>query len=266
MRAKRSLFQELRIFLSGCSDRHRLTMSWRSFGHAGVNPSQPCYSHADALPGSVTRVRFARRWRPKAEVDEELHELLRVLTESKRDARHGKSVASAVAVCSICGKPLNANGDCLACLLRTGLEESSENLTGLLAFGDFEVARREDGSFWELGRGAMGVTYLAVDKVLHRRVALKVIEVPSAARGSQAVRDRFLREARAAAALRHPNVAAVLQFGLRRMPAMLLRYGNCRRRNVSGSRAEGWPFDAGQARKSESKFRARIGRGGARFD
>jgi TolB-like protein/Tfp pilus assembly protein PilF len=123
--------------------------------------------------------------------------------------------ASAVAICSICGEPLNANGDCLACLLRTGLEESDARTKRLpsLAFGDFEVARREDGSFWELGRGAMGVTYLAMDKVLHRRVALKVIEVPSAARGSQAVRDRFLREARAAAALRHPNVAAVFQFG-----------------------------------------------------
>jgi adenylate cyclase len=122
--------------------------------------------------------------------------------------------ASAVAICSICGEPLNANGDCLACLLRTGLEESDARTKRLpsLAFGDFEVARREDG-LWELGRGAMGVTYLAMDKVLHRKVALKVIEVPSAARGSQAVRDRFLREARAAAALRHPNVAAVFQFG-----------------------------------------------------
>ena len=59
----------------------------------------------------------------------------------------------------------------------------------------------------------MGVTYLAVDKVLRRRVALKVIEVPEAARGSQSVPERFLREARAAAALRHPNVAAVFQFG-----------------------------------------------------
>src|SRR4030095_3237088 len=57
---------------------------------------------------------------------------------------------------------------------------------------------------------------LAIDKVLHRRVALKVIEVPAAARSSQAIRERFLREARAAAALRHPNVAAVFRFGAAR--------------------------------------------------
>src|SRR5437867_2628924 len=126
------------------------------------------------------------------------------------------SRASGVALCSICGEPLNAKGACVACLLRTGLEESSTFDTkspAPLVFGDFEVARREDGSFWELGRGAFGVTYLAVDNVLRRKVALKVIDVPAAARGSDTVRERFLREARAAAALRHPNVAAIYQFG-----------------------------------------------------
>ena len=80
-------------------------------------------------------------------------------------------------------------------------------------FGDFEIAHREDGSVWELGRGGMGVTYRARDNILHRSVALKVIEVPPGAANSEAVRERFLREARAAGALRHPNVAAVYQFG-----------------------------------------------------
>ncbi len=122
--------------------------------------------------------------------------------------------ASGVAVCSICGEPLNAKGHCLACLLRTGLSEIVvETKSRALTFGDFEVEQHADGSWRELGRGAIGVTYLAADKVLRRRVALKVIEVPAAARASQAVRERFLREARAAAALRHPNVAAVFQFG-----------------------------------------------------
>src|SRR6266536_6190250 len=124
-------------------------------------------------------------------------------------------LASATTVCWACGEPLDAKGDCVACFLRTALDESVVETKQLpsLVFGDFEVEQRPDGFYWELGHGAMGTTYLAVDKVLCRRVALKVIEVPAAARGSEAVRERFLREARAAAALRHPNVAAVFQFG-----------------------------------------------------
>src|SRR6266536_2523098 len=124
-------------------------------------------------------------------------------------------LASATTVCWACGEPLDAKGDCVACFLRTALDESVVETKQLpsLVFGDFEVEQRPDGFYWELGHGAMGTTYLAVDKVLCRRVALKVIQVPSAARGSQAVRDRFLREARAAATLRHSNVAAVFQFG-----------------------------------------------------
>lgn len=76
-------------------------------------------------------------------------------------------------------------------------------------FDDFEIARREDGSLWELGRGGMGVTYRATERTLHRPVALKVIDT----HGSEVVRERFLREARAAAALRHPNIAGVFRFG-----------------------------------------------------
>src|SRR6266542_2065677 len=125
------------------------------------------------------------------------------------------SLASAVSICSTCGGPLNAKGNCLTCLLRAGLEESGieAKSNASFVFGDFEIAQSADGALWELGHGALGITYLAMDSVLHRKVALKVIDVPAAARGSHAVRERFLREARAAAALRHPNVAAVFQFG-----------------------------------------------------
>jgi len=124
-------------------------------------------------------------------------------------------VSRVATTCSVCGAPLNGKGECVACLLRAGLDKSVVESAPPLSvvFGDFEVARREDGSLWELGRGAFGVTYLAVDNVLRRKIALKVIEVPVATRTSDAVRERFLREARAAAALRHPNVAAVFQFG-----------------------------------------------------
>src|SRR5437667_1040231 len=127
-----------------------------------------------------------------------------------------ETLTTSVAICSTCSESLNVKGECLACLLRGGLNGSVEESAverGSLVFSDFEIARREDGSFWELGSGAMGVPYRATDKVLHRTVALKVIETPAAAGDSQAVRERFLREARAAAALKHPNVAGIFQFG-----------------------------------------------------
>jgi len=81
-------------------------------------------------------------------------------------------------------------------------------------FDHYEIVRRDDGSFDQLGRGAMGVTYRARDTVLGHAVALKVID----ARFADCVdaRERFLREARAAARLRHPNVASVFYYGGRK--------------------------------------------------
>src|SRR5262249_59935245 len=75
----------------------------------------------------------------------------------------------------------------------------------------YEVLRRDDGSLWELGRGAMGITYKAFDTNLRCAVALKVIN--NAYLNSDVARQRFLREARAAAALRHQNVASVFHLG-----------------------------------------------------
>jgi TPR repeat protein/tRNA A-37 threonylcarbamoyl transferase component Bud32 len=74
-------------------------------------------------------------------------------------------------------------------------------------YQQYEVLRRADGSLWELGRGAMGITYKAYDTNLHCTVALKVINATYLQ--DDTARQRFLREARAAAALRHPNVASV---------------------------------------------------------
>ena len=74
-------------------------------------------------------------------------------------------------------------------------------------YQQYEVLRRGDGTLWELGRGAMGITYKAYDTNLHCTVALKVIN--STYLQNDTARQRFLREARAAAALRHRNVASV---------------------------------------------------------
>lgn len=73
------------------------------------------------------------------------------------------------------------------------------------------ISRRPDGSLWELGRGAMGVTYRALDSNLHAPVALKVIG--AALLPDARARARFLREARSAAQLRHSNVATVYHLG-----------------------------------------------------
>lgn len=59
----------------------------------------------------------------------------------------------------------------------------------------------------ELGRGGMGIVYRAEDEKLRRTVAIKVL--PSAMLASDDDRSRFYREARAAAALSHPNIATV---------------------------------------------------------
>ena len=62
-----------------------------------------------------------------------------------------------------------------------------------------------------LGRGGMGVVYLAEDLTLRRKVALKVL--PAAVAADPERRSRFLREARAASAVAHPSVAAVFEVG-----------------------------------------------------
>ncbi|WP_129345184.1 protein kinase domain-containing protein [Sorangium cellulosum] len=63
-----------------------------------------------------------------------------------------------------------------------------------------------------LGIGAMGAVYLARDSVLQRDVAVKLIAKGSADTDPER-RDRFLREARAAARLIHPNVVQIFQVG-----------------------------------------------------
>ena len=78
-------------------------------------------------------------------------------------------------------------------------------------FEHYKLVKGEDGKLVELGRGAMGVTYKAFDVDLRCPVTLKVIREKYL--GDQSARLRFLREARAAASVRHPNVASVFHLG-----------------------------------------------------
>jgi len=78
-------------------------------------------------------------------------------------------------------------------------EREFPGLVNALA-GDYTIVR-------ELGRGGMGVVFLARDDRLDRPVALKVL--PPALASDPTVRERFLREARTAAQLSHPNIVPV---------------------------------------------------------
>jgi TolB-like protein/Tfp pilus assembly protein PilF len=78
-------------------------------------------------------------------------------------------------------------------------------------FDHYELLTCDDSAPVELGRGAMGVTYRAFDANLHCPVALKVINARYL--NDESARLRFVREARAAARLRHPNVASVFHLG-----------------------------------------------------
>jgi eukaryotic-like serine/threonine-protein kinase len=126
-------------------------------------------------------------------------------------------------VCETCGSSIDetSSGDlgCMVCLLDAGLEPDTEEFESAFAslpdqLGAYTIEHHADRSAWELGHGAMGVTYRAIDTVLDRPVALKIINTNLGSRSAEA-RERFTREARAAGALRHPNVATVYQFGIR---------------------------------------------------
>ena len=112
--------------------------------------------------------------------------------------------------CDLCGTPLSLSSGapgCLHCLLAGGRDGAEER-----RYQHYEVTLREDGiSPSELGRGAMGITYRAVDLNLGAPVALKVISARYS--NQNEARDFFRREAQAAAQLRHPNVASVYHFG-----------------------------------------------------
>src|SRR5262249_10162120 len=134
--------------------------------------------------------------------------------------------AAEISICPGCGRALEETSGgglgCVVCLLRVGIggddgiseKRIRDGFEGDERVGVYEGDCREDGSVWELGRGAMGVTYRATDTSLQRKVALKIIKLGVGTERSEA-RERFLREARAAAALRHENIATVFQFGIR---------------------------------------------------
>src|SRR4029077_12146236 len=128
--------------------------------------------------------------------------------------------------CPSCGNEFSeAMEFCPVCMLRKGLaggvesgaSSTSEDMVkpaleqATQRFEHYELVTGADGKPVELGRGAMGVTYKAFDVDLQCPVTLKVISERYL--DDDSARLRFLREARAAARLRHSNVASVLHLG-----------------------------------------------------
>jgi WD40 repeat protein/serine/threonine protein kinase len=152
---------------------------------------------------------------------------------SDRSGREMGRTRREVRTCSVCGAKFSTakeNDFCPVCMLRGVLidesqpteplnpssktmKSSSEDESASLPrrFENYELIIGKKGKAIELGRGAMGVTYKAMDTNLRRFAALKVIS-PQCIR-DEWIRERFVREARAAASLRHEHIASVYHLG-----------------------------------------------------
>src|ERR1700719_1474149 len=127
--------------------------------------------------------------------------------------------------CPNCGSEFSGAMEfCPVCMLRKALADGVESGESSSApsveptaepvaqrFENYELAKGDNGTPVELGRGSMGVTYKALDVDLRCPVTLKVISERYL--GDESARLRFLREARAAASVRHPNIASVFHLG-----------------------------------------------------
>jgi serine/threonine protein kinase len=125
------------------------------------------------------------------------------------------AITPAKRACPVCGTLLADDSPyCPVCALRGAVQTQSDSVldtSSELRFEHYTVLQNAEGKPLELGRGAMGVTYKAFDVHLQRPAALKIINAQLL--GNESARARFIREARAAASVRHQNVASVFHIG-----------------------------------------------------
>ncbi len=106
--------------------------------------------------------------------------------------------------CSTCAAPLGQGGIQGASLTKTLETPVQVFKTGSLVAGKYKIIE-------EIGQGGMGIVYKAEDIKLKRSVALKFL--PPHLMNSPELRERFLIEAQAAAALSHPNICVIHEVG-----------------------------------------------------
>ncbi len=98
-----------------------------------------------------------------------------------------------------------SGGDCFRRQYRSGQIRAAHRTAAMIGQTVWHYRILSD-----LGQGGFGVVYLAEDTHLARRVAIKF---SGANRQNAGYRARFLREARAASALNHPNIAGIYDYG-----------------------------------------------------
>ncbi len=104
--------------------------------------------------------------------------------------------------CSKCGTPVSADERIVFSQTRTILRPMEELSPETLLAGKYRGLK-------VVGRGGMGIVYMAEDTKLKRHVALKFLP-PELVQSTEA-RERFVLEARAAAALSHPNICTIYE-------------------------------------------------------
>ena len=113
------------------------------------------------------------------------------------------AVKSAIRVCEKCGTEIPADapeGGCPGCLLETALEATT---AGQVVFGRFKLVK-------VLGRGGMGIVWLARDEELERHVALKFL--PDLMIQDRALLDQLKRETKRCLELTHPHIVRIHDF------------------------------------------------------